>query len=275
MLQETAPASFEVVCADLPDFDIRDAHQLQQRLAEIAPHLVINAAAYTAVDAAEAQADIAEAVNATAVAGLAEYCAVNNARLVHVSTDFVFDGSQTRPIDTHETPAPQSVYGRTKLAGEQAVTASGADARVVRTSWLYSEYGSNFVKTMLRLAQERDELSVVNDEIGSPTYTRNLVVMIWSLVAEWPAAPLLHYSDAGETSWHGFADAVFGDAVQMGLLDKYPTLHATTGAAYGAPAARPAYSVLDTSETSRLLGIKPPQWRDGLREMLIRLQQKT
>ncbi len=267
-LQDTAPQGPEIIPTDLHNLNLCDAATLRTGLHNYRPDVIINAAAYTAVDRAESDAAAAYAVNSEAVRRLADFCAETNTRLIHVSTDFVFAGDADTPYPPAAAANPASVYGKSKLAGEQQLAAAGCDARTVRTSWVYSEHGHNFVKTMLRLAAERDRLTVVDDQIGAPTYARNLAKVLWRLLEIWPDARLLHYADAGATSWYGFAEAIFAEARAAGLLDGVPELAPTSTLDYGAPAPRPAYSVLDSSLTSTLLNIRPPPWRDALREML-------
>ncbi len=267
-LQDTAPQGLDIIPTDLHSLNLCDAATLQTDLHSHRPDVIINAAAYTAVERAEDEADAAYAVNRDAVGQLAAFCATSGDRLVHVSTDFVFAGDASQPYSPSTNANPASIYGKSKLAGEQMLQDTECDARVVRTSWLYSEHGHNFVKTMLRLAEDRDRLSVVDDQVGSPTYARNLAKVIWRLLAIWPDAHLLHYADGGSTSWHGFAAAIFAEADDLGMLLRIPELAPVSTLDYGAPAPRPAYSVLDTSLTSELLNIEPPPWRNALREML-------
>ncbi len=272
-LQDTAPQGLELIATDVRNLDLCDEATLRAGLSEHAPDVIINAAAYTAVDKAEAEPGLAHAVNAEAVAGLARHCAESGCKLIHVSTDFVFAGDALKPYLPDDQTQPASVYGKTKLAGERAALEGGCDARVVRTSWVYSEHGHNFVKTMLRLGADRDRLTVVSDQTGSPTYARNLAATLWRLLNVWPDCPVLHYADSGETSWQGFAKAIFADAAAAGLITQIPEVAPISTSDYGAPAPRPAYSVLDTSLTREVLGIEPPEWRSALREMLGRLDQ--
>jgi dTDP-4-dehydrorhamnose reductase len=270
-LQEPAPAGTELLATDVHNLDLCDPQAVAAGLQKMRPELIINAAAYTAVDQAESEARLAQRINEDAVKLLSDWCSANGSRLLHLSTDFVFGGQQNAPCRPDESPMPQSVYGKTKLAGEQALLGSNCDGRILRTSWLYSQHGNNFVKTMLRLGADREQLSIVSDQTGSPTYARNLANAIWQLVHLWPASPILHYADSGETSWYGFAQAIFDEAAAAGLLQRSPQLIPVSSSDYGAPAPRPAYSVLDTSLTQTELGIAPPQWRSALREMLRKL----
>ncbi len=270
-LQDTAPAGADIVATDVHNLDLTQTAALAAALDEHAPDVIINAAAYTAVDKAESEPELARVINADAVATLADWCRASGARLVHISTDFVFAGDNPQPRRPDDATGPLSVYGRTKLAGEQAALQGCRQTRIIRTSWVYSEHGHNFVKTMLRLGAERDALTVVDDQVGSPTYARNLARAVWQLVETWPDERLLHFSDAGEISWRGFAQAIFADAVELGLLAKAPTVAPISTKEYGAPAPRPAYSVMDTTLTTTVLGIETVPWRTALRDMLARL----
>jgi dTDP-4-dehydrorhamnose reductase len=270
-LQDTVPSGMDIIATDVHNLDLCDAQAVQTGLDRFQPEAIINAAAYTAVDKAEAEAELAQRINEAAVKRLADWCAASGGKLIHISTDFVFSGEQKCPWQPNDEPAPQSVYGKTKLAGEQAVIGSQCDARILRTSWLYSEHGHNFVKTMLRLGAKHDRLSVVDDQVGSPTYAHNLATTVWKLLQLWPASTVLHYADAGETSWHGFAAAIFAEAAAAGLVERPPELAAVSTSDYGAPAPRPAYSVLDTGLTRTELGITPPPWRTALQQMLQKL----
>jgi dTDP-4-dehydrorhamnose reductase len=227
------------------------------------PRVVVNAAAYTAVDAAETDEQTAQLVNGEAPGWMAQEL-VGAARLVHVSTDYVFDGTATEPYPVDAPPAPRSAYGRTKAAGERAVAAAGGDAVVVRTAWVYGRHGGNFVKTMLRLEGERDTVSVVADQVGSPTWSADLAAGLVELGArETPAPPVLHFTDAGEVSWHGFARAVF-EAVGA---DPDRVLPITT-AEFPRPAPRPAYSVLDLTAWTGAGLSRPRPWREALDSVL-------
>jgi dTDP-4-dehydrorhamnose reductase len=270
----SVPAGIALVKTELADCDLSDQQAVAALLAKEQPDLIINTAAYTAVDKAEEEPELALQVNATAVATMANFCAANNARLIQISTDFVFDGRSDTPYPPTAATNPLSVYGQTKLEGEQAALDLCPNSCVVRSSWIYSEHGANFVKTMLRLGAERDELAVVSDQTGSPTYAANLAHMLWRLAAVDAPPRLLHWSDYGSVSWFEFAQKIFAEACELSLLAKAPEVHPTTAAEYGAPAPRPAYSVLDTSATTELLALEPTDWRTGLRSMLLKLRDK-
>jgi dTDP-4-dehydrorhamnose reductase len=234
------------------------------------PELVIIAAAYTAVDRAETEEAVAHAVNGLAPRAIAEACAEVGAAVVHVSTDYVFDGSKPGPYVESDPTAPINAYGRTKLAGEAGVLGSGGAAAVVRTAWVYSPFGSNFVKTMLRLAGERDVLRVVGDQLGSPTAAGDLaaaVLALGSRLARGDAAAggLFHYAGAGETSWAGFAEAVMAGSPARGR--KGVPVIAISTAEFPTPARRPANSRLDAGRMAAL-GIAPRPWREALDDVL-------
>ena len=260
--------------------DVSDPHALEALVGDTTPSAVINAAAYTAVDKAEDDREMAFAVNGDAPGALARACARAGIPFIHYSTDYVFDGRGTRPYREDDPTAPLGVYGSSKLAGEAAVRASGARHFIFRTAWVYGAHGHNFLRTMLRLGAERDELRVVADQIGSPTPA--------ALIADATAAVLSqvlaerkhvggtwHLVASGETSWHGFAEAIFDEASAAGLLERVPRVVPITTADYPTPARRPAYSRLDTSAFQRDFGVDLPGWRQGLREVVAQLARQA
>lgn len=253
------------------DFDAPAA--LPALIERIAPDIVVNAAAYTAVDKAESDRDAAFRVNAEAPARIAEACAARGAWLVHYSTDYVFDGSGARPYREDDATAPLGAYGASKLAGEDAIRASGAPHRIFRTAWVYAAHGRNFMRTMLRLAAERGELRVVADQRGTPTPAALIADVTAAALAQ-PLVPsgLWHLTAVGETSWHGFAEAIVADAHARGLLPRMPRVVPIATADYPTPAKRPAYSVLDTTRLRSDFGIDPPTWREGLHDVLDNLR---
>ena len=268
-LQRCIPEGCVVVTADRAALDMTDAIAVHRFVTRQQPNVVINAAAYTAVDRAESEADVAESVNVTAGASLARAASDVDARVIHVSTDFVFGDGPAVPRSIGEPTAPLSVYGRTKRDGEAALfDVLGQRALVIRTAWVYSAHGGNFVKTMLRLMQERDEVRVVSDQIGSPTWANSLARVIWAAVHVPQTSGVLHWTDAGVASWYDFAVAVQEEARALGLLPRGIPLHPIRTSDYPTPARRPAYSVLDTSDAVRMLGVTPVHWRVNLRQML-------
>jgi dTDP-4-dehydrorhamnose reductase len=249
------------------DLDAPDS--LAALIASVAPDVVANAAAYTAVDQAETDAAAAFRVNAEAVGEIARACAASGALLVHYSTDYVFDGSAMRPYREDDATVPLGVYGASKLAGEEAIRASGARHAILRTAWVYASHGRNFLLTMLRLAAERDELRVVADQIGAPTPAGWIADATAALIMRGvERSGVWHLTTDGETSWHGFAAAIVDQAHERGLIGRKPNVVAIPTSGYPTPARRPAYSVLDTSRLQRDFGIVPPDWREGLRRTL-------
>lgn len=237
---------------------------------EVAPSVVLNAAAYTAVDRAESEPALAARINAEAVGELGEAAKALGTTVVHYSTDYVFAGDGTRPYREDDAPGPVSVYGRTKWEGEQALAASGADAVTFRLAWVYAAHSANFLRTMLRVGAERDHLRVVADQIGAPTPAHWIAEA--SLKAlEAGARGLYHLAPQGQTSWHAYAEAIFAGAVARGLLAKAPSVEAIPSSAYPTPAARPAWSVLDSGKLERDAGVRLPGWRVGLDEVLDQL----
>lgn len=267
-LQATAPAGWLVHACGSAELDVTDAARVRAVIAAERPDVVIHTAAYTGVDAAEIDAARAEAVNADGTAHVAEAAGEVGARLVHVSTDFVFDGQQGRPYGPEDPPNPLSVYGRTKLLGERAVTRMARDRGVtVRTAWLYSRQGHNFVRTMLRLMSERDELGVVCDQVGTPTWARSLAEALWAAAQRPELHGILHWTDAGVASWYDFAIAIQEEGLAHGLLTRVVPVRPLSSAQYPTRARRPSYSVLDTRASWGALGLHPPHWRVNLRRM--------
>jgi dTDP-4-dehydrorhamnose reductase len=261
-LQASAPAGVVIIAPPEADFDITSAAAVAATIAAAAPDLVINAAAYTAVDKAEAEPEAARRINADAVANLAAHAP----RLVHVSTDFVFDGSASQPIAPETPPSPVSVYGATKLAGE---IAAGPDALIIRTAWVYAAQGNNFVHTMLRLMRERPEVRVVADQIGTPTHAASLARATWALAGH---KGLFHWTDAGVASWYDFAVAIQEEALAIGLLGRAVPIIPIRTADYPTPARRPAYGVLDKSATWAITG-PAAHWRAELRLCLAAIKE--
>jgi len=267
-LVQTVPQGVDASMVGRNELDITKAETCKQLLAARRPDVVINAAAYTAVDKAESDRDVAFAVNEQGVANLAGACHSVGARLFHVSTDFVFDGQGNRPYLPDDATYPLSVYGASKLAGERVLREKMPDAVIVRTGWLYSRNGGNFVKTMLRLMAEKPELKVVSDQIGTPTWTKGLALLLWSGVLKAVPGGLYHWSDAGVASWYDFAVAIQGIAVEKGILDKVIPIGPIPSSEFPTPAKRPAYSVLDKRETEQVFRVEAEHWRRQLEKML-------
>lgn len=263
-LQATAPAGAAIIATDFAELDICDPDAVSAFVDDLAPALIVNAAAYTAVDKAEANEAAALRLNCAAVSNLAAAARAHRTQLAHISTDFVFDGLQSTPYQPDVTPAPLNVYGRTKRAGE---IAAGDEALIVRTSWVYAAQGGNFVNTMLRLMAERDEIRVIADQIGTPTFATGIAETIWALAGQGRTG-LWHFTDSGTASWYDLAVAVQEEAVALGLLSRAVPVIPIATSDYPTPAQRPAYSVLDKSATIAALGGPAPHWRANLRKML-------
>jgi dTDP-4-dehydrorhamnose reductase len=268
-LRHCKPDDVELLALGSRELDLREAGAVAARVSGFRPQVVINAAAYTAVDRAENERETALAVNGQGAANLARAARAAGAYCLQVSTDFVFDGAQSRPYLPADRTNPLGVYGASKLAGEQlALAAYPEGVAVVRTAWLYSAFGNNFVVTMLRLMKEKDSLGVVTDQVGTPTWGRGLAEALWQMCVLQPKG-ILHWTDAGVASWYDFAVAIQEEAVELGLLEREIPIHPISTADYPTPARRPSYSVLDKTATWTALRIKPVHWRKALRSMLL------
>jgi len=269
-LKRLAPQDVETRFATRSDLNIEDAVQVRQYVGEMAPDLIINAAAYTAVDKAEGDEAAALRANSHAPRALAEAAlAGSNTRLIHVSTDFVFDGEANIPYQPGDPIAPINVYGRSKAGGETAVLDTLGDRTVVvRTAWVYSAVGHNFLRTMLRLLNERVEVSVVDDQIGTPTSALSLAAALWRFAPRPDLSGVFHWTDAGVASWYDFAVAIAEEGKAAGLLSKEGVVRPIGAHSYPTPARRPKYSVLDKRSTLAALGIESIHWRKQLRSVL-------
>lgn len=272
-LVTAVPAGFKVIGLSSSELDITNQQLVTAAIVQYKPDLIINAAAYTAVDKAESDIETAFAVNEKAVALLAQAAHEANIPLFHISTDYVFDGQATSPYKETDTTNPQSVYGASKLAGEQALVTIHKKHIILRTSWVFGATGNNFVKTMLRLGKERDELSVVADQHGCPTSARSIAEVLWQLAQKYRVEADLpwgvyHFSNSYACTWHEFACEIFEQAVKSGVLDKKPTVKAITTVEYLTPAKRPAWSVLSSMEIESLLGDKVACWHTELKSIL-------
>ena len=271
-LQRTVPPGFAVVACGSAELDISDRQAVARVVAAHAPQVIINAAAFTAVDRAETEALRAEQVNALGPINLAQAAVDRGIRLIHISTDFIFDGRQAHPYQPTDLPNPLGVYGQSKLRGEEGIMAltGGQETTIIRTAWVYSSHGHNFVKTMLRLMAEREVLSVIDDQIGTPTWAHGLAQAVWSVVST-KVTGVYHYTDAGVASWYDFAVAIGEEAAALGLLTKQPLVLPIPASAYPLPAQRPPYGVLDKTALWQALAWQPRHWRVALRSMLAEL----
>ncbi len=254
-----------------PTIDLAQPNTLRSVIREHQPQIIINAAAYTAVDKAESEPELAKAINGIAPGILAEEAEKLGAFLIHISTDYVFDGNHCHPYKETDATNPLSVYGNTKLIGEQAIQKSCAHHFILRTAWVYGTFGkSNFVKTMLRLGAEREEIRVVADQIGSPTWAKDIAEAIAQIIPQInpEISGIYHYTNSGVASWYDFAVAIFEEAQQLGFPLKVQRVIPITTPEYPTPARRPSYSVLSCAKVSALLQNHPPHWRQALREML-------
>lgn len=238
-------------------------------LDRLQPSIVVNAAAYTAVDRAEQEVDAAFAANAQAPGVIARWCAAHGVPFVHYSTDYVFDGQGSAPYGEDEPTAPLGIYGTSKRDGEDAVRAAGGRHLIFRTAWVYASHGANFLRTMLRVGAERDQLRVVADQVGTPTPAA-LIADVTAQALQHPGqlSGTWHLTAGGQTSWHGFAEAIFAEALAMGVLPKVPTVEAIPSCEYPTPAKRPAWSVLDNRRLQQDFGIVLPTWQDGLSRVI-------
>jgi dTDP-4-dehydrorhamnose reductase len=276
----------QIIATGRNELDLSDPDSIRRMVREVRPGLIVNAAAYTAVDRAESEPDLAMAVNGIAPGILAEEAQRLGAALIHYSTDYVFDGTGSEPYAEDDELQPINVYGRTKLAGERAIQEVDVPHLILRCSWIYGMRGKNFLLTMLRLARERDEISVVNDQVGAPTWSRAIAEATGGILARLGCGQpgfieacagqrgVYHLSAAGHTSWHGFAAAIFAHAVspQRGqsawALDHAPLLKPISSEQYPTPARRPRYSVLANAKLQRAFGVAMPDWKDGLAQCM-------
>jgi dTDP-4-dehydrorhamnose reductase len=264
--------------------DLAEPASLPALLDRLQPHVIINTAAYTAVDRAEQDEALATRINGEAVGVLGRWAAAHGALVIHYSTDYVFDGRQSRPYAVDADAAPLGAYGRSKLAGERALRDSGADHLILRTAWVYAAHGHNFLRTMLRLGAEREELRVVADQYGAPTDTTLIVEASLAALDRWLAASPVerrallgthHLVASGATTWHGFAEAIFAQAVDRGLLARAPRVVPIATADYPTPARRPAWSLLDNQAFQHRFAFPLPDWREGLDKTMAELTRSA
>ena len=267
-LQQTLASLGKVTGVNRQSLDLVQPDKVRQAIREVKPDLIVNAAAYTAVDKAETETELAKAINGMAPTIMAEEAQRLEAVLIHVSTDYVFDGRKNTPYTEEDTPNPINAYGQSKLLGEEGVQKTCDRHIILRTAWVYGTYGKgNFVKTMLRLGAEREELRVVVDQVGTPTWTGDLAWAIAQLGQK--ASPgIYHFTNSGAISWYDFAVAIFEEAQQLDFPLKVQRVVPITTSEFPTPAPRPAYSVLSSKKISAVLGTHPPHWRQSLRQVL-------
>jgi len=268
-LEQLAPQGYEIISVGINELDITNESLVSEFIFNTKPDLVINAAAYTAVDKAEEDSETAYAVNELGTKYLANACKKINVRILHVSTDFVFDGTNTTPYQTDAKPNPINVYGASKLAGDIALQEILPETSViVRTAWVYSLNGNNFVKSMLRLMQEKPQLGIIYDQVGTPTWAKGLAQWLWAIAAKPEVSGIYHWTDAGIASWYDFAIAIQELGIEKGLLSEaIPVLPIPTSA-YPTPAKRPAFSVIDKSSAEAVSGLNTIHWRKQLSAMM-------
>jgi dTDP-4-dehydrorhamnose reductase len=277
-LQQTLAPLGNLISVGRKTMNLAEPTTIRQVISEVKPDVIVNAAAYTAVDKAESEPELAKSINAIAPTIMAEAAQRIGATLIHVSTDYVFDGQKNTPYTEQDTPNPINVYGQTKLLGEDGIRQNCDRHIILRTSWVYSTYGQgNFVKTMLRLGTERNEIRVVVDGVGTPTWAKDIANVISRLVfqlnQEQNSAPwgTYHFTNSGVASWYDFAVAIFEEVERLGYSPKVQRVVPITTSEYPTPAQRPAYSVLSTQKISALVGNYPSHWRQALRQMLVEL----
>ena len=269
LVQQLSQQAIDFVAFNRQELDITHQQAVMQAVMAYHPDVIINAAAHTAVDKAESEPDLAFAINQQGAGYLAEAAQQVGAALLHISTDYVFDGQANQPYGENDATAPQGVYGQSKLAGEQAVLAACSRSIVLRTAWVFGEHGHNFVKTMLRLGRERDGLSIVGDQRGAPTYAGDIadaLIQIAQHITQGKATEygVYHFSGSPYVSWYQFAEAIFQHAQQQGILPTIPQLNAITTAEYPTPAKRPANSCLQLSKIQQAFAIAPSDWQHAL-----------
>lgn len=268
--QDRLPAGWEILATDTDELDITDLNVVKAVVEKYQPNIIVNAAAYTAVDKAETEPELAALINVTGPKNLALAANDVGARLVHVSTDYVFDGTSTTPYIETDVTNPLGVYGQTKLDGEIAVSAVQPEAIIIRTAWVFSEYGNNFVKTMLRLAKERDTLSIVSDQRGCPTYAGDIAQAIIDLVEKNAEGGVYHFCGDKQVSWNEFADDIFSKAILLKKIANLPIVNPIPSQQYPTPAKRPAFSTLNTHKIE-MIKIKASDWQHALLDVLVKI----
>lgn len=271
-LKKTKPENIKITSLDLPEFDISDSLNVKKIIKKTNPDVIINTAAYTNVEQAEDEYDKAFQINTKGVKYLAEAAKVSKALLIQISTDFIFDGRTYSPYEPAHPASPISVYGKTKLGGENAVKSILKDYLIIRTAWLYSCSGSNFVKTILNLSENNKKIHVIDDEFGTPTWAKNLADFIWKAVLK-KVKGCLHFTDAGSASRYDFAHSIIEEAYLLGLIKKKIEVVPVDGAKYITKAKRPGFGILDKKKSWETLDYTPVHWRTGLKNMLLELKK--
>lgn len=276
-LQQTLVPLGEVIATNRQQLDLTSPDSIRQVIQEIKPDIIVNSAAYTAVDKAETESDLAFAVNGIAPAIIAEEAKKIGAFLLHISTDYVFDGKKNTPYLETDVTHPLGVYGQTKLAGEQGIEKNGDRYVILRTAWVYGTKGKgNFVKTMLRLGQQKEQLGIVSDQVGTPTWSYDIANTISQMLTQLnltETREIYHFTNTGVASWYDLAMAIFEEAKNIGFPLTIKQVNPITTEEYPTPAKRPHYSVLSGKKTAKLLGYNAPYWRDSLKEMLMKLSK--
>jgi dTDP-4-dehydrorhamnose reductase len=277
LFDQFSSSEYELIYSSREEIDISNLDETKLKIVDINPSVVINSSAYTNVDKAEDKKQEADLINHLAVANIANICKELECWLIHISTDYVFDGAASQPYQENDITNPQSIYGASKLNGEHAVQSSGCKYLIVRTSWLFSEYGNNFLKTMLKLGSSHNELSLVGDQIGSPTYAQDLakaVVQMLNYFGDESIVGLYHFSGSEQCSWFQFGNEIFSRARELGFSSP-DIIHEITTEDYPTPATRPAYSVLDNHKSLKVFGIMPSDWSAGISKALAYLYQDS
>ena len=271
-LQRAKPNDCELTALSRDQLDITDLEQVTRSINSVKPDWVINAAAYTAVDKAESDSAGAYAINAEGAANLATAAQAINSRLLHISTDFIFDGKNNRPYLPEDVPNPLGIYGASKLAGEQKVREIlGGETLIIRTAWVYSAHGNNFVKTMLRLMGERDTLGVIEDQVGTPSWAAEIARAVY-LSIENNLRGVYHWTDTGAASWYDFSVAIYELGKEAGLINNSVTINPIPTEAYPTPAERPPYSILNKDSLRKAINYTGKHWRDSLSQMIMEIK---
>jgi dTDP-4-dehydrorhamnose reductase len=266
-------SNYEVIFSSREQLDITNSEHTKNKILEISPELIINASAYTLVDKAEEDKDLANLINNIAVENIAKICNKLGCWLIHISTDYVFDGNSRIPYIEDDKTNPQGVYGESKLKGELAIQSSGCKHIIIRTAWVFSEYGNNFLKTMLRLGAERNELSIVRDQVGCPTYAQDIARTIIEIIPKLDLKKnnsLYHYCGDNPCSWYDFANAIFEEAKTNNIKLK-SKINSIETSAYPMPAKRPKFSALDCSKIENEFGVLASNWHEGIQRALSKL----